>query len=1189
MTKLYFIGDTHFGRKYSYLQDYELNISKRNLDVIDNCEKIIEDAISNHADHVIFLGDVYDRKIISPTIRKIVRKRIFDPLLKANIPVLIIGGNHDSSRNPRRGVDLEDLTSYPNVEVVTDYSGKIIESKGKKIGILCLPFIHYEILLALAQKKGYLITEKDQTHSVAQTIVETYVSNMCENDLKDCDHRILIGHYYLKGSKFRETSNPSTIYGEFQLNEQMIQKKYFDLVMFGHVHLKQTLYNDDRIVVLGSSDRIHMGERDSQKYYAIYEPEEDKLEYKEIICRTLLKVEIQIPKTTKEITKYLIEKLPEQNIVKDAVCQIIVKYTKDKHLHIDKNAIDEYLSGSFYTTINYIEQSEEDIQHLREANLAPTSLFKDFLTQKYHDDEYFPDLLSVGSELIEAQLKTSNVTEKGALSIRSIDVQFFNKYGKGPNKITFDKGQYVITGPTGTGKSSLLDAITFALFKRSIRRDVGLTIDEILYEDGYVELELRIGENILIIKRKQKSPKLQITINDKKPFQGMSIPEKEIKLEEIVGYDYEGFISSFFIRQQELQIFSSLSSAERQKRLAKLFKLKIFQSLEKNLKDKIDEAEKAYNNLEGAISSDNERVAKLPEIKAEFKKAKDGLKQITLYISSQAKVVKAAKEDLESMNDKIIEYNTLTHKIEELEKSLADNQQNLKEYQKKQEKYQKIKEELKDFKDLSKELTELQKTKDKLKEQRSKKALIESQIEKEEQGKIQTEKHFNTGITKSKTKIRNLQDRLKALSSAMTKEQAFGLLKKIGTLSERISRIQTIEIPMAKEYSDNERLDQFEKEIEETENVREEIEVQEDEITEDIFIADDLIVQINELEQEIMNLEENKTVELEQFEAKKQSHQNQIKSQNLNINFDEKLKPIEEKLKSLKLEQDKKEKLEKDLANLQDFTALIQKTVSDNEKTKQTLNETKKTKQKLDPIYREYQTKQNQLIHDENELNDFIATKEGVKVRVEMLKTNIEELKDLKKKIEADKKILDKMKRDIDVHVILRKKIFHLEGIPKFALEKILPAISIRASSILSDLTDGRLSKIAFIPLENNRIGFDIHVDDGESTREASTFSGGEKTQINAAIRFAIMERIEEIPDTTGAIFRKSDTLFIDEGDLGTLDDDSSRQLFVNKIMEMGSRFKNIILITHLEDVAEQFPNRIKIGRGKDGKSEVIK
>ncbi len=84
------------------------------------------------------------------------------------------------------------------------------------------------------------------------------------------------------------------------------------------------------------------------------------------------------------------------------------------------------------------------------------------------------------------------------------------------------------------------------------------------------------------------------------------------------------------------------------------------------------------------------------------------------------------------------------------------------------------------------------------------------------------------------------------------------------------------------------------------------------------------------------------------------------------------------------------------------------------------------------------------------------------------------------------------------------------------------------------------------------------------------------------------MERIAEIPDTTGAIFRKSNTLFIDEGDLGTLDDETARQRFVEKILNLKSIFKKIILITHLEDVAEQFPNRIKVERDSSGKSKIF-
>ena len=84
------------------------------------------------------------------------------------------------------------------------------------------------------------------------------------------------------------------------------------------------------------------------------------------------------------------------------------------------------------------------------------------------------------------------------------------------------------------------------------------------------------------------------------------------------------------------------------------------------------------------------------------------------------------------------------------------------------------------------------------------------------------------------------------------------------------------------------------------------------------------------------------------------------------------------------------------------------------------------------------------------------------------------------------------------------------------------------------------------------------------------------------------MESISDIQDTSGAIFRRSNTLIIDKGDLRTLDDDTARQRFVDKILELKTMFKNVFLITHLEDVAEQFPNRIKVGFDKLGKSKII-
>jgi len=54
-------------------------------------------------------------------------------------------------------------------------------------------------------------------------------------------------------------------------------------------------------------------------------------------------------------------------------------------------------------------------------------------------------------------------------------------------------------------------------------------------------------------------------------------------------------------------------------------------------------------------------------------------------------------------------------------------------------------------------------------------------------------------------------------------------------------------------------------------------------------------------------------------------------------------------------------------------------------------------------------------------------------------------------------------------------------------------------------------------------------------------------------------------------------TLFIDEGDLGSLDGEGARSLFVKKLLSMGDFFERIILITHIAEVAEQFPSRIRV------------
>ena len=56
-----------------------------------------------------------------------------------------------------------------------------------------------------------------------------------------------------------------------------------------------------------------------------------------------------------------------------------------------------------------------------------------------------------------------------------------------------------------------------------------------------------------------------------------------------------------------------------------------------------------------------------------------------------------------------------------------------------------------------------------------------------------------------------------------------------------------------------------------------------------------------------------------------------------------------------------------------------------------------------------------------------------------------------------------------------------------------------------------------------------------------------------------------------GLSFSAPRFLFIDEGDLGSLDADDARRDFVTVLLEMGKEYRQLVLITHFPEVAESF------------------
>lgn len=162
------------------------------------------------------------------------------------------------------------------------------------------------------------------------------------------------------------------------------------------------------------------------------------------------------------------------------------------------------------------------------------------------------------------------------------------------------------------------------------------------------------------------------------------------------------------------------------------------------------------------------------------------------------------------------------------------------------------------------------------------------------------------------------------------------------------------------------------------------------------------------------------------------------------------------------------------------------------------------------------------------------------------------------------------------------ERAFSKDGVPALLIEQALPEIEAKANDILFRLSDGRMS-VRFITQaaykdkkrDDLRETLDIQISDGNGQRDYEMFSGGEAFRVNFAIRLALSEILAK---RAGA---RLQTLVIDEG-FGS-QDALGRQRLVEAINLVKQDFAKVLVITHIEELKDFFPNRIEVDKTQYG------
>jgi len=193
----------------------------------------------------------------------------------------------------------------------------------------------------------------------------------------------------------------------------------------------------------------------------------------------------------------------------------------------------------------------------------------------------------------------------------------------------------MIVGTNGSGKSTILDALTFSLFNKPFRKiNKPQLINSVNEKDCCVEVEFDIKGNEYKIVRGLKPAKFEIWINGELQDQDASAVDQQKKLEQsILKLNFKSFTQIVILGSSTFVPFMQLPSAHRREVIEDLLDIKIFSSMNMLIKEKIRTIREETRTLE----------LKKDSLKEKLKMQKEFIEQIE----------KSGKEDIEKKKSKI--------------------------------------------------------------------------------------------------------------------------------------------------------------------------------------------------------------------------------------------------------------------------------------------------------------------------------------------------------------------------------------------------------------------------------------------------------------------------------------------------------------------------------------------------------
>ena len=256
--------------------------------------------------------------------------------------------------------------------------------------------------------------------------------------------------------------------------------------------------------------------------------------------------------------------------------------------------------------------------------------------------------------------------------INSLVLENFKSYSK--MKLDFNNGISIIMGQNGAGKSTILESISFALFKQHSGRNL-----QHLVRSGQTKMKVQLdfvvnGRTYRVLRERGKSTsKAELRIKEGEAFHSLATGDKQVsyEIQNLMEMDGDLFLNAVYVRQGEIADLIDKTQSEKKQLIGKLLGIESLEKAWKNMLPLIKDYESQKERCKGRIEGMGELKK---DLETEIKKKTlldENIKTIQSKIREIILELETIKKDKEEMDSRKIRFKELESLIKFKRESLV--------------------------------------------------------------------------------------------------------------------------------------------------------------------------------------------------------------------------------------------------------------------------------------------------------------------------------------------------------------------------------------------------------------------------------------------------------------------------------------------------------------------------------------